>query len=217
MSEPFRGVVNLDIRGSTPDWAPFSQPVAHRGRRTWCTRCLTTSASGRWATAAPYRPTVATITGKGADSWPASSATAWLTHVLVEQHPKKERERVATEQLIGGKVLGDAELRHPGSVPHEARGRGTAPQRSPDSLQPLRRRGPAWPGAVGQPSSASSAPTRVSIFLLGHRWSTRRPSRPGSSRGQASSLEHTVDGAATGASALHSGAALWPQRRFRTA
>jgi hypothetical protein len=57
-----------------------------------------------------------------------------LTHVLVEQHPKKERERVATEQLIGGKVLGDAELRHPGSVPHEARGRGTAPQRSPDSL-----------------------------------------------------------------------------------
>jgi hypothetical protein len=57
-----------------------------------------------------------------------------LTHVLVQQHPDQEGERVATEQLIGGKVLGDAELRHPGSVPHEARGRGTAPQRSPDSL-----------------------------------------------------------------------------------
>src|SRR4051795_4470312 len=28
MSEPFRGVVNLDIRDSTPDWAPFSQTVA---------------------------------------------------------------------------------------------------------------------------------------------------------------------------------------------
>ena len=31
MSEPFRGVVNLDIRDSTPDWAPFSQPVAPPG------------------------------------------------------------------------------------------------------------------------------------------------------------------------------------------
>jgi arylsulfatase A-like enzyme len=28
MSEPFRGVVTLDIRDSTPDWAPFAQPVA---------------------------------------------------------------------------------------------------------------------------------------------------------------------------------------------
>jgi arylsulfatase A-like enzyme len=31
MSEPFRGVVDLDIRDSTPDWAPFSQPVARPG------------------------------------------------------------------------------------------------------------------------------------------------------------------------------------------
>ena len=31
MSEPFRGQVNLDIRDSTPDWAPFSQAVAPPG------------------------------------------------------------------------------------------------------------------------------------------------------------------------------------------
>src|SRR4051812_20445970 len=31
MSEPFHGVVNLDIRDSTPDWAPFSQTVAPPG------------------------------------------------------------------------------------------------------------------------------------------------------------------------------------------
>ncbi len=31
MSEPFRGVVNLDIRDSTPDWSPFSQPLAPPG------------------------------------------------------------------------------------------------------------------------------------------------------------------------------------------
>src|SRR3954462_10801311 len=31
MSEPFSGVVNLDIRDSTPDWAPFSQAVAPPG------------------------------------------------------------------------------------------------------------------------------------------------------------------------------------------
>src|SRR5947209_330345 len=31
MSEPFRGVVNLDIRASTPDWARFAQAVAPPG------------------------------------------------------------------------------------------------------------------------------------------------------------------------------------------
>jgi arylsulfatase A-like enzyme len=31
MSEPFRGVVNLDIRDSSPDWAPFGQPIAPPG------------------------------------------------------------------------------------------------------------------------------------------------------------------------------------------
>jgi arylsulfatase A-like enzyme len=31
MSQPFRGVVNLDIRDSTPDWAPFSQTMAAPG------------------------------------------------------------------------------------------------------------------------------------------------------------------------------------------
>jgi hypothetical protein len=29
-----------------------------------------------------------------------------LTHVLVEQHAEKQRERVAAEQLVGGGVLG---------------------------------------------------------------------------------------------------------------
>jgi hypothetical protein len=138
MSEPFRGVVNLDIRGSTPDWAPFSQPVAHRGRRTWCTRCSTTSASGRWATAAPYRPTVATITGKGADSWPASSATAWLTHVLVEQHPDQQGERIAPQQLVGRGVLGEGECRHPRAPAASAR------RRAGDSSQITTRSASRW-------------------------------------------------------------------------
>src|SRR3954471_17265311 len=31
MSEPFRCVVTLDIRDSTPDWAPFAQPIAPPG------------------------------------------------------------------------------------------------------------------------------------------------------------------------------------------
>ena len=31
MSEPFRGVVNPDIRDSTPDWAAFSQTMAAPG------------------------------------------------------------------------------------------------------------------------------------------------------------------------------------------
>lgn len=31
MSTPFRGVVNLDIRDSVPDWAPYEQPKAPEG------------------------------------------------------------------------------------------------------------------------------------------------------------------------------------------
>jgi len=31
MSEPFHGVIDLDIRNSSPDWAPFAQPIAPPG------------------------------------------------------------------------------------------------------------------------------------------------------------------------------------------
>ena len=31
MDKPFRGVVNLDIRDSVPDWAPYEQPKAQSG------------------------------------------------------------------------------------------------------------------------------------------------------------------------------------------
>jgi arylsulfatase len=31
MTKPFKGVVNLDIRDSTPDWEPFMQPQAPEG------------------------------------------------------------------------------------------------------------------------------------------------------------------------------------------
>ena len=31
MSEPFKGVINVDIRDSTPDWAPFEAPKAPDG------------------------------------------------------------------------------------------------------------------------------------------------------------------------------------------
>jgi hypothetical protein len=47
----------------------------------------------------------------------ADTAGASLTHVLVEQHPEEQRERVAAEQLVGGVVLGDAECRHTEMVP----------------------------------------------------------------------------------------------------
>jgi hypothetical protein len=40
-----------------------------------------------------------------------------LTHVLVEEHPDQQRERVAAEQFVGRGILGDAQLRHAGRVP----------------------------------------------------------------------------------------------------
>ena len=32
MSKPFKGVINVDIRDSVPDWAPFEAPKAPDGR-----------------------------------------------------------------------------------------------------------------------------------------------------------------------------------------
>ncbi|HZD99391.1 MAG TPA: hypothetical protein VE132_14655, partial [Micromonosporaceae bacterium] len=31
MVKPFRGVVNIDVRDSAPDWTPFQPPVAPPG------------------------------------------------------------------------------------------------------------------------------------------------------------------------------------------
>ncbi len=31
MSKPFQGVINVDIRDSIPDWAPFEPPKARDG------------------------------------------------------------------------------------------------------------------------------------------------------------------------------------------
>jgi hypothetical protein len=31
MAKPFKGVTNIDIRNSTPDWAPYEQPEAPDG------------------------------------------------------------------------------------------------------------------------------------------------------------------------------------------
>jgi len=31
MSKPFQGIVNVDIRDSTPDWSPFEAPKAPAG------------------------------------------------------------------------------------------------------------------------------------------------------------------------------------------
>ena len=31
MTKPFEGVVNIDIEDSTPDWAPYAQPIAPEG------------------------------------------------------------------------------------------------------------------------------------------------------------------------------------------
>jgi hypothetical protein len=49
-------------------------------------------------------------------------SAASLTHVLVQQHAENERDRVSAVKPIGGGVLGDAELRHPGSVPQRGPG-----------------------------------------------------------------------------------------------
>jgi hypothetical protein len=32
MPIPFKGTINIDIKDSTPDWAPYSQPEARDGR-----------------------------------------------------------------------------------------------------------------------------------------------------------------------------------------
>ena len=31
MAKPFKGTVNIDIKDSTPDWEPYTQPIAPKG------------------------------------------------------------------------------------------------------------------------------------------------------------------------------------------
>ena len=31
MAKPFRGVINVDITQSVPDWGPYTQPIAPEG------------------------------------------------------------------------------------------------------------------------------------------------------------------------------------------
>src|SRR3954447_14308507 len=31
MAKPFKGVINVDIRDSVPDWEPYTQPIAPEG------------------------------------------------------------------------------------------------------------------------------------------------------------------------------------------
>ena len=31
MSIPFKGVINIDIKDSTPDWSPYAQPIPPEG------------------------------------------------------------------------------------------------------------------------------------------------------------------------------------------
>ena len=37
MPKPFRGTIDIDIRDSVPDWAPYEQPKAPEGAPTFCT------------------------------------------------------------------------------------------------------------------------------------------------------------------------------------
>jgi hypothetical protein len=61
--------------------------------------------------------------------------------VLVEQHPDQQRERIAAEQLVGGVVLGDTELRH---ITKSARSR-LREGRAPDAIRTALRIRQRWP------------------------------------------------------------------------
>ena len=47
MGKPFKGVVNIDIRDSTPDWEPYEQPKAPEGAPKCSSSSGTTPASAR--------------------------------------------------------------------------------------------------------------------------------------------------------------------------
>ena len=38
MSKPFKGVINIDVRDSVPDWEPFQQPKAPEDKHRSITR-----------------------------------------------------------------------------------------------------------------------------------------------------------------------------------
>ena len=48
MSEPFKGTINVDIRESVPDWAPFEPPKAPDGAPSVVYIVLDDVGSRRW-------------------------------------------------------------------------------------------------------------------------------------------------------------------------
>ena len=72
--------------------------------------------TGPTRTAGDFPACRAARSDAGPSAWTSSysdALTASLTHLLVEQHPDQQRERIAAEQLVGRRVLGDRQIRHP--------------------------------------------------------------------------------------------------------
>jgi hypothetical protein len=107
-----------------------------------------------------------------------------VTYALVEQHPEEQGERVAAEQLVGGGVLGDAQLGHNGSVPP-----------GPTALLVVGTGG-AGPAAARRRQAAPDAAFRSSAMsTIMCSWPPTSRRRPTSSRIVRTSMPYCFDAA----------------------
>ena len=72
MSEPFKGTINVDIRDSVPDWAPFEPPKAPDGAPTACRL----TATPRPLPPSPRSPTSPTPPSRSSRPEPCTGARA---------------------------------------------------------------------------------------------------------------------------------------------
>ena len=115
MSKPFKGTINIDIKDSTPDWAPYAQPIARRGRRACSTSSWTTSASRRME---PYgglieTPNIKRIADNGLDVHELPHHRALLADPVVPaDRPQPHHERHGLHHR-GADGLPERERAHP--------------------------------------------------------------------------------------------------------
>ena len=48
MTKPFRGVINVDVTQSVPDWEPYTQPIAPEGTPSVLYIVLDDEVTRRW-------------------------------------------------------------------------------------------------------------------------------------------------------------------------
>jgi hypothetical protein len=84
VGKPFKGVVNVDIRDSVPDWEPYTQPIAPEGSPNFLYVVLDDVG---FSAMEPFGGLIETPTSTG------SRSAAWFTRTSTRRRCARRRAR----------------------------------------------------------------------------------------------------------------------------